>query len=113
MVLRNCPKFTTTPDIISCKILSLKFNDCSLISVKVWFRFKPLYHWLNLELDLRFSSANTPNLELNFEFSSRGSGSNLSSEPNFSNTILEKGADVNKQENVGLHSRQHHIEVMR
>ena len=39
---------------------------------------------LNLELDLsRFSSANTLNHELNFEFSSRGSGSNLGSEPNF------------------------------
>ena len=58
-----------------------------LISAKVQFRFEPLYHWLNLELDLRFSSANTLNLELNFEFGSRGSGLNLGSELNFGNTI--------------------------
>ena len=43
---------------------------------------------MNLELDLRFSSAKILNLELNFEFGPRGSGSNFGSEPNYGNTML-------------------------
>ena len=49
---------------------------------KVRFRFEPPWYWLNLELDIRFGSGKSPNLELNFEFGSAGSGSNLGSEPN-------------------------------
>ena len=56
---------------------------------KVQFRFKPLYDWLNLELDLGSGSAKALNLEPNFGFSPRHSGSNLSSEPNFGITILD------------------------
>ena len=60
---------------------------------KVRFRFEPPWCWLNLELDFRFGSGKSLNLELNFAFGSAGSGSNLSSEPNCSITILhqEKG----------------------
>jgi len=53
---------------------------------KVWFRFKPPWCWLNLDLDFRFSSGKSLNLELNFEFGSAGSGSNLGSELNCSIT---------------------------
>ena len=54
--------------------------------LRVQFRFKPLYDLLNLELDLRFSSAKILNFELNFEFGPRDSASNFGSEPNFTNT---------------------------
>ena len=43
---------------------------------------------------LRFSSVKILNLELNFEFSPRGSGSNFGSEPNFGNTIANSGNSV-------------------
>ena len=51
--------------------------------------FFQMYVWLNLELDLRFSSAKILNFELNFEFSPRGSGLNFGSELNFGNTRNE------------------------
>ena len=78
---------------ISIKFMKIQWlsNGCSLISAKVLFRFKPLYHWPNLELDLRFSSANTLNLEPNSKFGSRGSGSDLGlAEPNFGITMYLK-----------------------
>jgi len=49
---------------------------------KVQSRFEPPWCWLNLELDFRFGSGKSMNLELNLVFGSAGSGSNLGSEPN-------------------------------
>ena len=73
-VLGNYFKLKTTLGIISWKFLSLKPRYISQ-------KFKGSL--------LRFSSAKILNLELNFEFSPRGSGSNFGSEPNFGNTSPE------------------------
>jgi hypothetical protein len=54
-----------------------------------WFRKSRVQ--LNLELNLRFSSAGALNLELNFGLVWPGSGSNLGSEPNCGNTIINAG----------------------
>ena len=73
-VLGNYFKLKTTLGIISWKFLGLKLRY-------ILQKFKGSL--------LRFSSVKILNLELNFEFSPRGSGSNFGSEPNFGNTIRE------------------------
>jgi len=54
----------------------------------VWFGSGP--EILNLELNLRFSSAYCPNLELNLGSVQAGSGSNLGSEPNLPITTTDR-----------------------
>jgi hypothetical protein len=59
-----------------------------------WFRFEPvqnqfskIHMFLNLELDYRFGSAKSLNFELDLGLVQEGSGLNLGSELNHSNTI--------------------------
>ena len=72
-----------------CIITVVAINRLGYRQLKVRSRFEPLYDWLNLEPDLGFSSAKAQNLEPNFGFGPRGSGSNLDSELNFGTTTQD------------------------